>query len=135
MKQSTLRPASYRMAKLYLLGGHFRALHPSAIPDITRADVASCLNRIIRDSGRVTAHMARSALSSLLTWSMKQGYCDSNVVLATEDPGPAQARDRMLKDIEIAAIWRACGNDDYGKIIRLLICTGCRREEIGGLRW
>src|SRR5215469_9393919 len=63
MKQATLRPASYRMAKLYLLSGsYFRPLHSSAITDITRADVASCLNRIIRDSGRVTAHIARSAL-------------------------------------------------------------------------
>ena len=24
---------------------------------------------------------------------------------------------------------------DYGHILRLLLLTGCRREEIGGLRW
>jgi len=129
-----LRPASYRMAKLYLLGGHFRALHPSAIPDITRADVASCLNRIIRDSGRVTAHMARSALSSLYTWALQQGIVEQNPVVGTADPGPAKSRERVLKDGELAAIWRACGDDDYGRIIRLLICLGMRRDEAGGLR-
>ena len=31
-------------------------------------------------------------------------------------------------------VWNACGNDDYGKIVKLLILTGQRREEIGGLR-
>jgi integrase len=40
-----------------------------------------------------------------------------------------------LKDTELAAIWRACKDDDFGRIVRLLICTACRREEIGGLRW
>jgi integrase len=135
MKQSTLRPASYRMAKLYLLGGYYRPLHSSAMTDITRADIASCLNRIIRDSGRVTAHMARSALSSLYTWALKQGIVEQNPVIGTEDPGPAKSRDRVLKDAELAAIWRARPDDDYGKIIKLLTCTGIRREEIGGLRW
>jgi integrase len=36
---------------------------------------------------------------------------------------------------ELASIWRACKDDDYGKIIRLLILCGARRSEIGGLRW
>ena len=32
------------------------------------------------------------------------------------------------------AIWNALGSDDYGDIIRLLILTGARRDEIGSLR-
>jgi integrase len=32
-------------------------------------------------------------------------------------------------------VWLACGDDDYGRIVKLLILTGCRREEIGGVRW
>ena len=134
MKESTLRPASYRMAKLYLTGSYFRPLHAAAIIDVTRADIAPRLNAIIRDSGRIAARSARSALSSLFTWALQQGIVEQNPVVGTEDPGPAKSRDRVLKDPEIAAIWRACGDDDYGKIIKLLICTGCRRDEIGGLR-
>jgi integrase len=40
-----------------------------------------------------------------------------------------------LADWELAAVWNACLGDDFGRIIRLLILTGCRREEIGALRW
>jgi integrase len=29
----------------------------------------------------------------------------------------------------------AAPENDYGRIIRLLLLTGCRRDEIGGLRW
>ena len=41
----------------------------------------------------------------------------------------------MLDDAELAAIWRAAGDDDYGKVIKLLILTGARRAEVGGMRW
>jgi integrase len=135
LKQSMLRPGSYRMARLYLLGGYFKPLHSSAITDITRADVASRLNTIVRDNGRVTARSARSMLSSLFTWSLKQGITDTNPVVGTEEPRPATARERVLSDPELVAIWRACGDGDFGKIVRLLALTACRREEIGGLRW
>ena len=34
------------------------------------------------------------------------------------------------------AIWKATdGAGDYDRIVRLCLLTGCRREEIGGLRW
>jgi integrase len=32
-------------------------------------------------------------------------------------------------------VWNACANDDDGKIVRLLILTGARRDEIGGMQW
>jgi integrase len=101
---------------------------------VQRIDVARCLNAITRKSGHATTGRARAALSSLFTWAMKQGQATHNPVIGTENPITA-SRDRVLKDTELAAIWRACGDDDFGKIVRLLICTGCRREEIGGLRW
>jgi integrase len=134
MKQATLRPASLRGTRLYLLGGYFRPLHASAITDITRADVAVRLNAIIKDSGPITARAARAALSAFFAWAWKQGIVEQNVVAGTEDPGPGESRERVLKDAELAAIWRACGDDDYGKIIRLLMLIPCRRQEIGGLR-
>ena len=42
----------------------------------------------------------------------------------------------MLNDYELKAIWDATNDDaDYSRIVRLCLLTGCRREEIGGLRW
>jgi integrase len=32
-------------------------------------------------------------------------------------------------------IWAACRDDDFGRIVKLLFLTGCRRDEIGGLSW
>jgi integrase len=44
-------------------------------------------------------------------------------------------RQCVLEDEAIKAIWDACLDDDFGKIVKLLLLTGCRRDEIGALRW
>jgi integrase len=41
----------------------------------------------------------------------------------------------VLTDAELAAIWKAAPDDDYGRIVKLLMLTGQRRDEIGALRW
>ena len=49
-----------------------------------------------------------------------------------EENGP---RERSLSDAEAATVFLACPENDYGRIVRLLMLTGCRREEIGSLQW
>jgi len=61
---------------------------------------------------------------------MEEGWRDSNPVVGTR----TKPRDRVLADAELVAIWSAYGNDDYGRIVRLLILTGARRQEVGGMR-
>jgi integrase len=46
-----------------------------------------------------------------------------------------KSRDRVLSLPELKAIWDACRDDDYGDILRLLILTGQRANEIAALRW
>jgi integrase len=47
-----------------------------------------------------------------------------------------RARTRVLSAMEIKTLWNATvGADDFSAIVRLLLLTGCRASEIGGLRW
>ena len=41
----------------------------------------------------------------------------------------------MLSDVELKAIWAACPDDDFGAVLKLLILTGQRANEIARLRW
>ena len=68
---------------------------------------------------------------------MRQGFgVKANPTIGTDNPVYGKApRDRVLTDEEIRVIWRNCLDDDFGKIVRLLMLTACRRDEIGGLRW
>jgi integrase len=129
------RASSLAITRLYLLKDYFQPLHGKPINAITKADIATRLNAIIANNSANTASRARAHLSALFVWSMQQGLADANPCIGTKDPGSGPPRERVLNNDELARIWRACKDDEYGKIIRLLMLTGCRRSEIGGLRW
>jgi integrase len=137
VKDGKYRESSLRVTRLYLTKSkYFGPLHTVAITDIATADIAPLLTAIRRGSGRVTAGRARSSLSALFKWAMQQGYTTHNPIIATKNPDESpDSRERVLTDDELVAIWTACPDDDYGKIIKLLTVLPCRREEIGGLRW
>jgi integrase len=44
-------------------------------------------------------------------------------------PAMTESRDRVLTTDELKAIWAACGDDTYSKIIKVLMLTGLRRSE------
>jgi integrase len=134
-RRDVIRPSTYNHVERYLRN-HWAPLLDRALTEITRADIAGRLTEITRENGRGASGQARKTLAAMFTWAAKEGRCDANPVAFTNDPAEgAKARERVLTDKELAAIWHACGDDDFGRIIRLLILTGARREEIGQLRW
>jgi integrase len=136
-KASELRPASLRVTRLYLTGGaYFKPLHAMSLTEIKRGHVASCIQAINRNSSS-TASAARRALSAFFAWGTASGLIGdgTNPVDGAFSPAPGKARDRVLDDAELVAVWRACGDDDFGRITRLLILLGSRRAEVGGMRW
>jgi len=136
-RKDVMRPNTYKAAERYFRV-HWKPLHPRPIEGaakIGRADVAARLQELIKQHGRTSAARARDYLSALYSWSMKEGLCEANPVLATNDPTTGRLpRDRVLSDNEIRIIWNACQDDNFGRIVKLLLLTGCRREEIGALK-
>jgi len=120
---------------LYLTGPYFRTLHGMAVDKITRRDVASRLIAIKREHSPIVAAAARAKLSAFFVWCLRQGLTEHNPVIGTEQPKRTASRDRVLSDDELATIWRSCNDGDHGKIVRMMILTGCRRNEIGGMCW
>ena len=47
-----------------------------------------------------------------------------------------RARDRILTDDELRAIWKTAeANGQFGAFIRLLLLTGQRREKVAAMKW
>jgi len=133
-QERRLRPRSYVDAKRYL-EQYAKPLHSIHLARISRATVAALLSKIADEHGPVSADRARAALSSFFAWVIGEGLCDTNPVIGTNKYfDGAKSRDRVLADHELAVIWHALPDSDYGKIVKLLILTGQRREEIGALR-
>jgi len=134
-KEPGWRPSSYRISKLYLTGSYFRPLHPLSVNEIAHPDIAARLSAISRDHSPHTAAAARRAISAAFRWFMEEGWTSSNPVIGTRKPLDPRPREHVLTNAELVKIWNACEDDDFGRIMRLLILLGSRRQEIGGLRW
>lgn len=133
-KKGVLRPATY-YATEYYLNRLWKPVHGVSAASATRATIAATTRAIARQNGVVTANRARASLSAMFVWAIGEGKCDANPVIGTNKQEEAAPRDRVLTDEEAAAVWLGLPEGDYGNIVRLLMLTGCRRDEIGGLRW
>jgi integrase len=113
-----------------------KRLHAMSADSVDRRTIAVLLNDVIAERGMTAAARCRQSLSAFFAWLIREGIREHNPVIGTNNPGQhLEARDRVLTDEEIRAIWAACRDDDFGRIVRLLLLTGARRDEIGGLQW
>jgi integrase len=117
--------------------------------DLDRATVVHALDSLSRRhehkgrrtgvSSRGTAIAGRTAAygRACFSWAIKRGTVRSNPFAELPLPTTINKRDRVLNDEEAAAVWRAAceATHPFGAIVRLLMLTGQRREEVAGMRW
>ena len=87
-----------------------------------------------RWDGRVTAAQMLSHLSACLSWGVERELIERNCAAGIKPPVEKTARERVLLDDELRAVWNAAGDNAFGRIIKVLILTGQRRGEVGGMR-
>jgi integrase len=100
----------------------------------TRRDISALLADVERDSGPGARNGLRATLSTFFAFAIAEGLVEVSPVTGTAMAHEV-SRDRVLADSELAAVWRSLPAGDYGDLVRLLILTGARRQELGSLRW
>jgi integrase len=130
VKKRELRPRSYESVETHIQK-HWSPFQRLPIHAVTRRQVAARLSEIGAERGLVAANRARSTLSACFAWAIREGLVDANPVAGTNKQTDEETRDRVLGDDELVSIWRACRDDHYGCIVRILIATGQRRSEVG----
>ncbi len=121
-----------------------RLLEHDAVPafgnkpmaSITRADVAALIDETSARSRSVSRSLF-AQLRPLFKWALDRGAIDVNPIAGFKGPNPLAARERTLDHVEIKAFWEATELLDwpFAHIYQLLLLTGQRREEVGGMRW
>jgi integrase len=129
-----LKTSTYSGIVLHLRK-HWKPLHAQELRNLERRHVAAELGRIAKNSGPYGANRSRAALSALFAWAIGEGLTDANPVAGTNKATDEIARDRVLSSNELSMVWQQAGEGSYAAIVRLLILTGQRREEVGGMRW
>lgn len=133
--QERLRASSYDEVERHLQV-IWAPLHSIAVGSLDSRRIAQELDKIAKARGLITANRARSSLSAMMGWGIEKGRIDTNPVINVAKALKREPkRDRVLTDDELADVWTCCGEDDFGRIIKLLILTAARREEVAGMRW
>jgi integrase len=111
-----------------------KPLHRAALAGIDRRRIAELLGELRETRGNIPANRVRSSLSMLFAWAAREGLIELNPVIHTNRAPENGSRDRVPSPEELRAIWAALPDNQYGSIVKLLILTGARRDEIGALR-
>jgi len=133
-KKASLRPRSF-IEDQRNLRKHSAPLHKLRLAEIDRRTIAVLLGQIETSSGPTARNRLRSALSSFFSWAIQEGLTETNPVQGTGKADAGASRDRVLTQDELRQLWRSLGDDRFSEIVRLLLLTGQRRNEIGKLQW
>ena len=107
------------------------------VPDaITKPELAGLINKTKARSHSV-ARRLHETLRPLFGWAFASGAIQSNPMTGLPCPKPVEARDRVLFDEEIKALWQAVTAEGwpFASVFKVLLLTGQRREEVAGMRW
>src|SRR5215831_1405584 len=129
-----MRPRTHVEATRYLQRS-WRPLHDKPVNEITRQMVRERRNEIVSESGAVSANRALAALSGFCGWAITEEHVSGTNPTSDIKPLHEHGRERMLSEEELVEIWLAAGDDEFGVIVKLLMLTGSRRQEIQGLEW
>jgi integrase len=108
-----------------------------SIRDIRRHDILVLSDRIADRGATTMARRVMAYVHRLFRWAKSRDLIESNPATDLPKPGREVARDRVLTDAELAAVWKAAVEIGwpYGPAAQLLILTGARRAEIAELKW
>src|SRR5262249_38199711 len=132
-RKEKMKPRSFIEVERHLTKDA-KPLAKAKLAEINRRQVAVLLAEIETNSGPVARNRVRSSISAFFSWAIKEGLAEFNPVAGTAKADEGGPRERVLSPAELAAIWRCLGEDRYSDIVRLLILTAQRREQIGALR-
>jgi integrase len=105
------------------------------LSEITRAEGNDLLRALVKKIP-TGANRVRSYLKTFGAWAEDDGRIDESPFANLKRLTKEKARDRVLSDLEIRAIWRACGEmGAFGRAFRFMLVVGQRRSEVGDMEW
>jgi integrase len=116
----------------------FRAHLDQPAAALTHAAVIAVLDALAGDGKAAMAGRTMAYGRACYGWAVKRRRLATNPFAGLPAiQGGNPTRDRVLTDAEIGALWRAAGTlgAPFGPVVKLLLLTAQRREEVAALRW
>src|SRR5262245_55006792 len=108
-----------------------------SIDSITRRDVLDVLDRVVDSGAPIEANRALAAVRKMFSWAVSRDIIAASPCAGVKPPSAEQSRDRVMSDDELRLVWKAADEIGFpfGSIIKLLVCLGQRRDEVGQMRF
>jgi integrase len=108
-----------------------------SIEQIKRAHVIELLDAIVDRGSPITANRVLAVLRKMFAWATSRDIIEVSPCAGVKKPSAEVARDRVLSDDELRAIWAACNEIDwpFGHMVKMLMLTAQRRDEVAAGRW
>lgn len=106
------------------------------VGEIARADVRALINAKHKTSP-VSANRLLALVRRIFRWAVREDLIAANPAADIDRPAQEEERDRVLTLGELGRIWTGAEalSHPYGPLIKLLILTAQRRNEVAGLYW
>lgn len=119
-----------------LLSDDLKALHGRPATMIKRGEIAAVIDTT-QDRSRAAARLLFADIRPIFAWALDRAVIESNPMAGMKGPALSKARDRVLADEEIKALWEAASDLGwpFENVFKVLLLTGQRRKEVGGMRW
>lgn len=103
---------------------------------ITRADVREVLDAMVERGSPGAANNLLAYLGKFFNWCAEKDIVEIPPTDRIKRPGQKNIGDRTLCEAELAEAWRAFEEEGgvFGDLFKLLLLTGQRRSEVGGMR-
>jgi integrase len=103
--------------------------------ELSRSAVVRVLDSLADDGKTAMASRTAAYGRACYQWAVKRGSLSTNPFHALPLAAVVK-RERVLTDEELRAIWEATERPgSFSAIVRMLILTGQRREEVAGMTW
>lgn len=98
---------------------------------IRKRDVIDLLDGVVDRGSPITANRLHAHLATVFTWCVGRDVLTTSPMAGVKPPSAEVKRDRVLSDVEIAAVWQATESvgAPFGALYRFLLLTGQRLRE------
>ncbi len=124
-----LRPSTALYTRR-VLARALKAWPDRPLASIARRDVIAVIDDAAMTRGPAEANTSWKVLGKFFRWCEGRDKIQISPKRGIERPHREIERDRVLTDAELVKVWNASG-----PFVRMLILTGCRRNEIAALSW
>jgi integrase len=97
------------------------------------------LDRVADKHGPHAANSCHAVLSGLFNFVLGRDIVETTPMLGVKKPTKYEESERYLNDTEIKTVWQACDDSKvspiFGALVRLLLLTGARRNQVAQMQW